>query len=144
MRISYWSSDVCSSDLTLAEIFTYTITDGDGDPATTTLTITINGANDGITINGLAVAGGEEIVDEDDLPGGSSPDAAALTQTGDFAIDAPDGLNNVTIGTAQVMANGVFTPGLTTTSLTGTLTITGFTPVTAAAGPGIGGTFPHA
>src|SRR3546814_18749164 len=90
MRISYWSSDVCSSDLTLAEIFTYTITDGDGDPATTTLTITINGANDGITINGLAVAGGEEIVDEDDLPGGSSPDAAALTPTGDFAIDAPD------------------------------------------------------
>src|SRR3546814_16359019 len=85
MRISDWSSDVCSSDL----------------------------------------------------------DAAALTQTGDFAIDAPDGLNNVTIGTAQVMANGVFTPGLTTTSLLGTLTITGFTPVTAADGSVIGGTFTY-
>src|SRR3546814_8858730 len=108
MRISDWSSDVCSSDLT--------ITDGDGDPATTTLTITINGANDGVTINGLAVPGGEEIVNEDDLPDGSSPDAAALTQTGGFTIDAPDGLNNVTVGTAQVMTNGVFTPGLTTTS----------------------------
>src|SRR3546814_19232956 len=41
------------------------------------------------------------------------------------------------------MANGVFTPGLTTTSLLGTLTITGFTPVTAADGSVIGGTFTY-
>src|SRR3546814_4631300 len=93
MRISGWSSDVCSSDLStygtltlnadgsysyaldnansavqglsagqiLTEIFSYTITDGDGDPATTTLTITINGANDGVTVNGLTVPGGEEV-----------------------------------------------------------------------------------
>ncbi|WP_447932829.1 beta strand repeat-containing protein [Sphingopyxis fribergensis] len=132
-----------SAGQTLTETFIYTITDSDGDPATTTLTITINGANDGVTINGLAVPGGEEIVNEDDLADGSSPDAAALTQTGSFAVDAPDGLNNVTIGTAQAMTNGVFTPGLTTTSPLGTVTITGFTPVLAADGSVIGGTFSY-
>ena len=132
-----------SAGQTLTETFTYTITDGDGDPSTTTLTITINGANDGVTINGLAVPGGEEIVNEDDLSDGSSPNAAALTQTGSFTVDAPDGLNNVTIGTAQVVTNGVFTPGLTTTSPLGTVTITGFTPVTAADGSVIGGTFSY-
>ncbi|SBV34979.1 protein of unknown function [uncultured Sphingopyxis sp.] len=132
-----------SAGQTLTETFTYTITDGDGDPATTTLTITINGANDGVTINGLAVPGGEEVVNEDDLPDGSSPDAAALTQTGDFTVTAPDGLDDVTIGTAQVMVNGVFTPGLTTTSAFGTVTITGFTPVTASDGSVIGGTFTY-
>src|SRR3546814_19170942 len=41
------------------------------------------------------------------------------------------------------MTNGVFTPGLTTTSPLGTLTITGFTPVTAADGSVIGGTFTY-
>ncbi|MFC3784741.1 VCBS repeat-containing protein [Sphingopyxis italica] len=133
-----------SAGQTLTEIFTYTITDGDGDPATTTLTILINGANDGVTINGLAVPGGEEVVNEDDLPDGSSPDAAALTQTGAFTIDAPDGLDDVTIGAVQVMTNGVFTPGLTTTSPLGTVTITGFTPLTAADGSVIGGTFSYA
>ncbi|MDT7530621.1 VCBS domain-containing protein [Sphingopyxis sp. SE2] len=132
-----------SAGQTLTETFTYTITDSDGDPATTTLTITINGANDGVTINGLAVPGGEEVVNEDDLPDGSSPDAAALTQTGDFTVTAPDGLDDVTIGTAQVMTNGVFTPGLTTTSAFGTVTITGFTPVTASDGSVIGGTFTY-
>jgi len=132
-----------SAGQTLTEIFSYTITDGDGDTSATTLTITINGANDGVTINGLAVPGGEEIVNEDDLADGSSPDAAALTQAGSFTIAAPDGLNNVTIGTAQVMTNGVFTPGLTTSSALGTVTITGFTPVTAADGSVIGGTFTY-
>ncbi|WP_326914036.1 beta strand repeat-containing protein [Sphingopyxis chilensis] len=132
-----------SAGQTLTETFTYTITDGDGDPATTTLTITIDGANDGVTINGLAVPGGEEIVDEDDLADGSSPDAAALTQTGSFTVAAPDGLDDVTIGTAPVMVNGVFTPGLTTTSPLGTVTITGFTPVTASDGSVIGGTFTY-
>jgi VCBS repeat-containing protein len=132
-----------SAGQTLAEIFIYTITDGDGDTATTTLTITVNGANDGVTVNGLAVPGGEEVVNEDDLPDGSSPDAAALTQTGAFTVTAPDGLDNVTVGTAQVMTNGVFTPGLTTTSPLGTVTITGFTPVLASDGSVIGGTFTY-
>src|SRR3546814_12091208 len=64
MRISDWSSDVCSSDLSV----TYIITDGDGDTATATLTITINGADDGVTIEGLDADGAELSVDEDDLP----------------------------------------------------------------------------
>ena len=132
-----------SAGQTLTETFTYTITDSDGDPSTTTLTIAINGANDGITINGLNVVGGEEIVNEDDLADGSSPNAAALTQPGSFTVDAPDGLDNVTIGTAQVMTNGVFTPNLTTSSAFGTITITGFTPVLAADGSVIGGTFSY-
>src|SRR3546814_8582309 len=58
-------------------------------------------------------------------------------------VCSSDLLNNVTVGTAQVMTNGVFTPGLTTTSPLGTLTITGFTPVTAADGSVIGGTFTY-
>src|SRR3546814_16336653 len=45
MRISDWSSDVCSSDL----IFTYQITDGDGDTSTATLTIRIADAPSVIT-----------------------------------------------------------------------------------------------
>src|SRR3546814_17955143 len=101
MRISGWSSDVCSSDLStygtltlnadgsysyaldnansavqglsagqiLTEIFSYTNTDVDGDPATTTLTITINGANDGVTVHGLTVPGGEEDVNEEHRSG---------------------------------------------------------------------------
>src|SRR3546814_19110799 len=57
MRISDWSSDVCSSDL-----------DGDGDTAAATLTITINGADDGVTSEGLDAQGAELSIDEDDLP----------------------------------------------------------------------------
>ena len=131
-----------SAGETLTEVFTYSITDGDGDPATATLTITINGADDGVTITGLDAEGAELTVDEDDLADGSSPDAAALTQSGTFDISTPDGLGNVTIGGAQVVTNGVFTPG-TATSPLGTVNITGFAPVTGADGSVIGGTFTY-
>ncbi|RYD44483.1 MAG: tandem-95 repeat protein [Sphingomonadales bacterium] len=127
---------------TLTETFTYTITDGDGDTSSTTLTIIINGADDGVTINGLDSEGPELIVDEDDLSDGSSPDAAALTQGGTFDVSTPDGLGNVTVGGVQVVANGVFTPA-TVTSPLGTVNITGFTPVTGADGSVIGGTFTY-
>ncbi len=132
-----------SAGQTLTETFTYTIADGDGDTSSATLTITINGADDGVTITGLDVAGGELTLNEDDLADGSSPDAAALTQPGSFSISTPDGLGNVTIGSAQVVTNGVFTPGLTTSSALGTVTITGFTPVLASDGSVIGGTFTY-
>src|SRR3546814_12180886 len=109
MRISDWSSDVCSSDLngvvqgldkteTLTETFTYTLTDGDGDARTATISITIQGSDDGVTINGLDGEGAEETVFENDLPGGSSENAAALTQTGGFTLSAPDGVATVTVG----------------------------------------------
>ncbi|KGB52625.1 Cadherin domain protein [Sphingopyxis sp. LC81] len=131
-----------SAGQTLTESFTYTITDGDGDTSTTTLTIIINGADDGITINGINTEGGDLTVDEDDLADGSSPDAAALTQAGSLSISTPDGLGNVTIGGTQVVTNGVFTAG-TATSPLGTINITGFTPVTGADGSVIGGTFTY-
>ena len=131
-----------SAGETLTETFTYTITDGDGDTATATLTITINGADDGVTINGLNAEGAEVIVNEDDLSDGSSPNAAALTQTNNFTVSTPDGLGNVTIGGTQVVTNGVFTAG-TATSPLGTVNITGFTPVIGADGSVIGGTFTY-
>jgi VCBS repeat-containing protein len=131
-----------SAGQTLTETFTYTITDGDGDTSTTTLTITINGADDGVTINGLNGEGAELIVNEDDLADGSSPDAAALTQTGNFTVATPDGLGNVTVGGTQVVTNGVFTAG-TATSPLGVINITGFTPVIGADGSVIGGTFTY-
>ena len=97
---------------TLPDAFGYTMRDGDGDTDTATLTITIAGADDGVTINGLAVAGGEETVYENDLPAGTTPDAAALTQTGTFTLSAPDGIATIQIGAgapfsyAQLAASG--------------------------------------
>ncbi|PKP86354.1 MAG: hypothetical protein CVT78_13830 [Alphaproteobacteria bacterium HGW-Alphaproteobacteria-17] len=114
----------------------------DGATVSATLTITINGADDGVTITGLDVDGGELLVDEANLPNGSSPDAGALTQSGSFSFATPDGLGDVTIGGTQVVANGVFTAG-TATSPLGTVNITGFTPVVGADGSVIGGTFTY-
>ncbi len=131
-----------SAGQTLTETFTYTITDGDGDTSTTTLTIIINGADDGVTITGLDAEGSELVVNEANLADGSSPDAAALTQTGNFAVSTPDGLGNVTIGGTQVVTNGVFTAG-TATSPLGTVNITGFTPTLGADGSVIGGSFTY-
>jgi len=127
---------------TLTEVFTYTLRDGDGDPAVTTLTIVINGADDGVTINGLDGAGAEEVVNEDDLFDGSSPDAAALTQTGTFSVSTPDGLDDVTVGGTAVVTNGVFTPKVIDTPA-GALSITGFTPTVAPDGTITGGTFSY-
>jgi VCBS repeat-containing protein len=132
-----------SAGQTLTETFGYTITDGDGDISSTTLTITITGADDGVTITGLGGAGAEETVFENDLADGTSPDAPALTQTGTFSISTVDGLGNVTVGGTLVVNNGVFTPGLSATSATGAVTITGFTPVIGADGSTIGGTFSY-
>ncbi|MXP41610.1 tandem-95 repeat protein [Altererythrobacter soli] len=132
-----------SAGETLTEVFTYTIRDGDGDTSAATLTITINGTDDGVSIGGLDGAGAEELVDEADLADGSSPDAAALTQAGTFTFTAPDGLDDVGIGGTQVVTNGVFTPGLTASSPLGTVTITAFTPVLAADGSIVGGTFSY-
>ncbi|MEP3051002.1 MAG: DUF5801 repeats-in-toxin domain-containing protein [Erythrobacter sp.] len=87
---------------TLTEVFTYTITDGDGDTSTTTVTITVNGTDDPVVINGLDGEGAEEVLDEDDLADGSSPDAGSLVQTGSFTIDSQDGLSTLTIGGVSV------------------------------------------
>ena len=118
----------------LTETFTYTITDGDGDTSTTTLTITINGADDGVTINGLDGDAPEETLFEDDLDDGSSPDSNALTQTGSFTVDSPDGLATLTVGGTAVFGAGVVYPVTIDDPVYGLLTITGVTPVTDADG----------
>jgi len=127
---------------TLTVETTYTLTDGDGDSVTAVLTITINGADDGVVISGLDVDGGEVTVDEDDLADGSSPDAAALTQGGDFDVDTPDGLNDVALAGVSLVVDGVFVGGMPSVDTDfGTLVITGFTPVTSPNGTVIGGNF---
>ena len=97
------------SDDSLTEVFTYTITDGDGDPSTTTLTITINGSDDIITINGLNAQGPDLVVDEDDLADGSSPDAAALTQSGSFTVNGLDGIASIKIQGTEAFVGQTFT-----------------------------------
>lgn len=130
---------------TITEIFTYTITDGDGDTATTTVTITINGADDPVVINGLDGQGAEEVLDEDDLADGSSPDAGALTQTGDFTITSQDGLSTLTVGGAAVFdaSNPTTFPVTIDDPVYGILTITGVTPVFDADGDVISATIDY-
>ncbi|BAI97067.1 hypothetical protein Sj15T_15120 [Sphingobium sp. TA15] len=125
---------------TLTETFTYTLTDGDGDARTATITITIQGSDDGVTINGLDGEGAEETVFENDLPGGSSENVAALTQTGGFTLSAPDGVATVTVGGQPIFGAGGFIGGVTIANAYGTLSITGFTPTLGADGDVIGGT----
>ncbi|MBX7513699.1 VCBS domain-containing protein [Qipengyuania sp. GH38] len=121
------------SNETLTEVFDYTLSDGDGDDRPTTLTITINGADDIVTINGLDLETPEEIVDEDDLPEGSSPDAAALVQDGSFTVDSPDGLSVLTVGGTAVWGNGETYP-VSITGEFGTARITDVTVTTDANG----------
>ncbi|MBK9002451.1 MAG: tandem-95 repeat protein [Sphingomonadales bacterium] len=106
------------SDDVLTEIFSYTITDGDGDPSTATLTITINGADDRITINGLNGQGPDLIVDEDDLADGSSPDAAALTQTGNFTVNGLDGIASIKIEGTEAFVGQQFATAYGTFTIT--------------------------
>ncbi|WP_232725624.1 Ig-like domain-containing protein [Qipengyuania seohaensis] len=121
-----------SNDI-LTEVFKYTLTDGDGDARSTTLTITINGADDIVTINGLDLQTPEEVVDEDDLPEGSSPDANALVQDGSFTVDSPDGLSVLTVGGTAVWGNGETYP-VSITGDFGTARITDVTVTTDANG----------
>ncbi|MGE0809319.1 MAG: beta strand repeat-containing protein [Immundisolibacter sp.] len=120
----------------LTETFGYTLTDGDGDPSSATLTVTINGANDGVTITGIGSAAGDRTVNENDLPGGTSPDNAALTQSGTFSIQALDGIAAVTVGgTVLTLAQlqGLGSSPVTVETPYGSLTLTGFSG-TAAGG----------
>ncbi|WP_162199487.1 beta strand repeat-containing protein [Aurantiacibacter marinus] len=109
---------------TLTDVFTYTITDGDGDTDTTVVTVTINGADDPVVLSGFNLQGAEEVVDEDDLPDGSSPDAAALTQAGTFDVTSADGLETLSVGGTSIFGSGVTYP-VTITGTYGTLTVTG-------------------
>src|SRR3546814_20623557 len=57
MRISDWSSDVCSSDLSLTDSFTVTVTDDEGATTTQAVTITVLGTNDAPVISSAVQAG---------------------------------------------------------------------------------------
>ncbi len=108
------------------DVFTYTIRDADGDTSTTTITVNVF-HNDGVMIGR-----GDCTVDEANLPGGSHPDADALTQTGTIKITAPDGLQTLTVGGISVIDHGVpiSSPQSITLSSGNTLTVLGYDPTT--------------
>ncbi|MBP5060379.1 RTX toxin, partial [Pseudomonas chlororaphis] len=114
------------------ETFAYTITDADGDPSTANLVLNIHNNDDGVTFNGLDSNGDELTVYEKNLPDGSSPNAAALTQSGSFTVTALDGLQTLTVGGISVVSGGVAAgfPQSITTDLGNTLTITGYNAAT--------------
>ena len=110
------------------ETFAYTLTDADGDTSTANLVLDIKNLNDPVTLGGLDNAGGELTVFESNLADGSSPDAAALTQSGTFTVTAPDGLQTLSVGGINVISGGVAAtfPQTVTTALGNTLTVTGY------------------
>ncbi|WP_327439981.1 retention module-containing protein [Pseudomonas donghuensis] len=85
-----------------------------------------------VSIEGLAVEGGELSLNEAHLPQGSASDPAALTQVGSFTVQAPDGVFNLNVGGINVVTAGAVT-GVgqsITTGLGNGLTITGYDPAT--------------
>ncbi|MCP1500345.1 VCBS repeat-containing protein [Pseudomonas migulae] len=116
------------------DVFTYTLRDNDGDESTTTITIDVNNSciNNPVTLNGLDVPGGELTVYEKNLTYGTDPDNPSLTQTGTFTVNAPDGLQTLTVGGIAVVTAGVAAgfPQSADTWHGSTLTITGYDPAT--------------
>jgi VCBS repeat-containing protein len=114
------------------EQFTYTLQDADGDTSQATLTLNIENLNDLVSLGGLDVQGGEQMVFEANLASGSQPDAAQLTRTGTFSVDAKDGLATLTINDVSVVSNGALSANPVTIigALGNTLTITDYNAVT--------------
>ena len=125
---------------TLTETFAYTLRDGDGDTSPSTLKITIVGADDGVTLTGLNVEGGEKTVFEANLANGSAPSAGALTQTGTFTTAGIDGIASIVVGGKTVYSGGAFVTGQSIVTAQGTLTITNVTPVKDAVGDTVSAT----
>jgi VCBS repeat-containing protein len=126
---------------TLTDVYVYEISDGQGGTDSATLTITINGTNDGVTITGLTTEGADHTVFENDLPGGSSPDASGLTQSGSFTIEAKDGISTVQVGGVTLTLEQLLNLGsapVTISSAYGDLVLDGYTP--GATGGQYGGT----
>jgi VCBS repeat-containing protein len=88
--------------------------------------------NNLVTLSGLAVGGGELTLNEANLPDGSAANPGALTQSGSFTVNAPDGLTSLSVGGINVVVGGVAAgfPQSITSQLGNTLTITGFNPAT--------------
>lgn len=115
-----------------SELFTYTLTDGDGDSSSATLTLAIANEDDGVFIHDLnpGSEGGDALVDDDDLTDGSDTSKDPLTASGTFRIEAPDGVDDVSVGGHAILADGVFTATSFTTDLGNTLAITSYDPAT--------------
>jgi VCBS repeat-containing protein len=73
-----------------------------------------------------SVSGGDAAVDEDDLPAGSDSAKESLTVSGSFTISAPDGVASLTVGSLNVIVDGLFQGGALVTPLGNMLTITGY------------------
>ncbi|MDN7139241.1 retention module-containing protein [Pseudomonas sp. JQ170] len=85
-------------------------------------------ADNPVSLEGLAVDGGELSLNEANLAQGSASNPAALTQAGSFTVVAPDGVFNLNVGGINVVTAGAVT-GVgqsITTGLGNVLTITGY------------------
>ncbi|MGL5024870.1 MAG: type I secretion C-terminal target domain-containing protein, partial [Shewanella oncorhynchi] len=112
-------------------VITYVLTDGSGPTVTSTLTINVTPGNDGVSLGGLDIQGGELTVSEANLSTGSAPNSNALTQTGNFSFTSVDGLASITIKghTFNLAALLALSPNTAVNITTpyGVLTLTGFT-----------------
>ncbi|KAA0948309.1 retention module-containing protein [Pseudomonas sp. ANT_H4] len=114
------------------ETFAYTLTDADGDTSTANLVLQVHNNDDPVVIGGINVNGADMTLYEKNLTDGSSPDATALTRTGNLTVSAVDGLQSLNVGGINVVAGGVSAgfPQSIVTGLGNTLTITGYNAAT--------------
>uniref|UniRef100_UPI0034A460E2 retention module-containing protein n=1 Tax=Aeromonas sp. R4-2 TaxID=3138465 RepID=UPI0034A460E2 len=83
----------------------YQVTDGQ-DTVTSTLVISITPVDEAVGLDGLTLEGGEVLVSDANLADGSAPNAAALTQSGVFTFNAPDGVQSLALGNVTLITNG--------------------------------------
>ncbi len=83
----------------------YQVTDGQ-DTVTSTLVISITPVDEEVDLAGLDWEGGEVQVSDTNLADGSAPNAAALTQSGVFTFNAPDGVQSLTLGGVTLITDG--------------------------------------
>ncbi|MFQ2825152.1 retention module-containing protein, partial [Aeromonas allosaccharophila] len=83
----------------------YQVTDGQ-DTVTSTLVISITPVDQEVELAGLDLVGGEVQVSDTNLADGSAPNAAALTQSGVFTFNAPDGIQSLTLGGVTLITDG--------------------------------------
>uniref|UniRef100_UPI001FCB1FB2 retention module-containing protein n=1 Tax=Aeromonas fluvialis TaxID=591962 RepID=UPI001FCB1FB2 len=113
----------------------YQVSDGQ-DIVTSTLVVSITPVDEEVDLGGLTREGGEVQVGDPNLADGSAPNAAALTQSGVFTFNAPDGVQSLTLGGVLLISGGsiITLPQAISSSLGNQLIVTGITynPVTGA------------
>ncbi|KUE79305.1 hypothetical protein ATO46_18720, partial [Aeromonas schubertii] len=114
---------------------TYVVFDGQ-DEVTSTLNIAITVVDSPVELSGLDLAQGEVTVSDANVPEGSSPNPAALTQSGIFTFSALDGVQTLSVGGVSLITAGVAvaTPEVIPSGLGNSLTVTAisFDPATGA------------